>query len=64
MCLSEKYHCILKSRILMKTIRNGCLSGEKGNELTSGPSIMGEPERPDGVEYTGEYLDNGSVFNE
>jgi len=48
----------------MKTIRNGCLSGEKGNELTSGPSIMGEPERPDGVEYTGEYLDNGSVFNE
>jgi hypothetical protein len=62
--MANKKHCILTSRILMKTMRNGCLNGERGNDLSSGPSIMGEPKRPPGVEYTGEYLDNGAVFNE
>jgi len=37
LCIASKWHCILDARVLMKTIRNGCINGDRGNELSTGP---------------------------
>jgi len=65
MCMQDENHCILKSRQVMKTIYNGCMMTDKGNkDLSSGPSINGEPMRKGGTEITGEQIALGTVFNE
>jgi hypothetical protein len=29
----------------MKTLREGCINGEAGNDLSNAPSVNGDPER-------------------
>lgn len=43
MCTEETKHCILESKMLMKTLRNACMEQEA--DLSEAPSTNGEPER-------------------
>lgn len=39
---------------MLKTLRNGCISGVEGLELSSAPSINGDPLREKGTEMVTE----------
>lgn len=51
----------MDSYVVMKTIREGCLNAEKGNDLSTAPSINGEARDKD-TEVTGEMGPGGTKW--
>lgn len=50
-CQDDAHHCILRSKELLKSMREGCLGTL---ELQNGPSVNGEPGESDDTEVTGQ----------
>jgi len=51
--MQNAYHCSLQSLQFLKTVREGCLAGSSGLDLSSSPSLNGPVRRPN-TEITGE----------
>jgi len=56
-CMQKKFHCILESLSVMKTLREGCLKGAEGIRLSTGPSLNGGALKDPNTEVTGEERD-------
>lgn len=62
MCIADKFHCILKTYELAKSLRKGCMEGPRGLDLPDGPSMNGKPQK-DLTEVTGQLDIRGNLYD-
>ena len=67
-CLIEKYHCILKMKMLLKGIKTGCLDSQSNNKglLLSdlNEKVSENIKRNPNTEITGEKMNNNLLINQ